>query len=100
MSFSAGSMGGWLKSPQQESLGPGPAGEPLCPLVKPGTLRPHESWTGCTQQHVCVLPIHPVVLEEGGPGEASLSAEPPELEDFEATLGSDGRCGRSDSTAG
>ncbi|XP_069427124.1 tuberin isoform X11 [Ovis canadensis] len=37
-----------------------------------------------------------VVLEEGGPGEASLSAEPPELEDFEATLGSDGRCGRSD----
>ncbi|KAJ1067415.1 hypothetical protein K5549_010533 [Capra hircus] len=37
-----------------------------------------------------------VVLEEGGPGEASLSAEPPELEDFEATLGSDGHCGRSD----
>uniref|UniRef100_A0A8B9Z0G2 Tuberin n=1 Tax=Bos mutus grunniens TaxID=30521 RepID=A0A8B9Z0G2_BOSMU len=37
-----------------------------------------------------------VVLEEGGPGEAGLSAEPPELEDFEATLGSDGRCGRSD----
>ncbi|XP_055265175.1 tuberin isoform X2 [Moschus berezovskii] len=37
-----------------------------------------------------------VVMEEGGPGEAGLSAEPPELEDFEATLGSDGRCGRSD----
>ncbi|KAL1286546.1 TSC2 [Ovibos moschatus] len=40
-----------------------------------------------------------VVLEEGGPGEASLSAEPPELEDFEATLGSDGRCGHSDSSS-
>ncbi|XP_061008553.1 tuberin isoform X10 [Dama dama] len=37
-----------------------------------------------------------VVLEEGGPGEAVLSAEPPELEDFEATLGSDERCRRSD----
>ncbi|XP_040110061.1 tuberin isoform X4 [Oryx dammah] len=37
-----------------------------------------------------------VVLEEGGPGETGLSAEPPELEDFEAALGSDGRCGRSD----
>ncbi|XP_043312058.1 tuberin isoform X3 [Cervus elaphus] len=37
-----------------------------------------------------------VVLEEGGPGEAGLSAEPPELEDFEATLGSDERCRRSD----
>ncbi|KAB0381598.1 hypothetical protein FD755_003515 [Muntiacus reevesi] len=37
-----------------------------------------------------------VVLEEGGPGEAGLSAEPPELEDFEVTLGSDERCRRSD----
>ncbi|XP_057604915.1 tuberin isoform X3 [Hippopotamus amphibius kiboko] len=32
-----------------------------------------------------------VVLEEGSPGEASLPVEPPELEDFEATLGTDGR---------
>ncbi|XP_028353781.1 tuberin isoform X1 [Physeter macrocephalus] len=31
-----------------------------------------------------------VVLEEGSPGEASLPVEPPELEDFEATLGTDG----------
>ena len=47
-------------------------------------------------QHVCVLPDSAVVLEEGGPGEAGLSAEPPELEDFEATLGSDEHCRRSD----
>ncbi|XP_057384781.1 tuberin isoform X7 [Balaenoptera acutorostrata] len=31
-----------------------------------------------------------VVLEEGSPGEASLPVDPPELEDFEATLGTDG----------
>ncbi|XP_058892359.1 tuberin isoform X2 [Kogia breviceps] len=31
-----------------------------------------------------------VVLEEGSPGEASLPVEPPELEDFEATLGTVG----------
>ncbi|XP_016063537.1 PREDICTED: tuberin isoform X5 [Miniopterus natalensis] len=33
-----------------------------------------------------------VVLEEGSPSEADLLGEPPELEDFEATLGTDGRC--------
>ncbi|XP_066131359.1 tuberin isoform X8 [Saccopteryx bilineata] len=33
-----------------------------------------------------------VVLEEGSPGEANLLAEPPELEDFEATLDPDRRC--------
>ncbi|KAF6271829.1 TSC complex subunit 2 [Rhinolophus ferrumequinum] len=33
-----------------------------------------------------------VVLEEGSPGEANLPVEPPELEDFEATLGTDRRC--------
>ncbi|XP_037013158.2 tuberin isoform X3 [Artibeus jamaicensis] len=33
-----------------------------------------------------------VVLEEGSPSEASSPAEPPELEDFEATLGTDGHC--------
>nr|KAF6491372.1 TSC complex subunit 2 [Molossus molossus] len=33
-----------------------------------------------------------VVLEEGSPGEANLLVEPPELEDFEATLGTDRRC--------
>ncbi|XP_071078115.1 tuberin isoform X4 [Desmodus rotundus] len=33
-----------------------------------------------------------VVLEEGSPSEANLLAEPPELEDFEATLGTDRHC--------
>ncbi|XP_015992051.2 tuberin isoform X6 [Rousettus aegyptiacus] len=33
-----------------------------------------------------------VVLEEGSPGETNLPVEPPELEDFEATLGTDRRC--------
>ncbi|XP_054445380.1 tuberin isoform X1 [Pteronotus mesoamericanus] len=33
-----------------------------------------------------------VVLEEGGPSEANLLMEPPELEDFEATLGADRHC--------
>ncbi|XP_019504068.1 PREDICTED: tuberin isoform X3 [Hipposideros armiger] len=33
-----------------------------------------------------------VVLEEGDAGEAHLLMEPPELEDFEATLGTDRRC--------
>ncbi|XP_057343804.1 tuberin isoform X2 [Manis pentadactyla] len=33
-----------------------------------------------------------VVPEEGSLGEADLSVEPPELEDFEAALGADGRC--------
>lgn len=35
-----------------------------------------------------------VVLEEGGPSEAASLAEPPELEDFEATLGTDRHCRR------
>lgn len=39
---------------------------------------------------MCVLPDSAVVLEEGGLDEASLL--PPELEDFEATLGTDRRC--------
>ncbi|XP_037669896.1 tuberin isoform X4 [Choloepus didactylus] len=34
----------------------------------------------------------PAVLEEGSPGKVNLSLEPPELEDFEASLGADGRC--------
>ncbi|XP_045676801.1 tuberin isoform X2 [Phyllostomus hastatus] len=33
-----------------------------------------------------------VVLEEGSPNEAASLAEPPELEDFEATLGTDRHC--------
>ncbi|KAF6127991.1 TSC complex subunit 2 [Phyllostomus discolor] len=33
-----------------------------------------------------------VVLEEGSPSEAALLAEPPELEDFEATLGTERHC--------
>ncbi|XP_036890573.1 tuberin isoform X4 [Sturnira hondurensis] len=33
-----------------------------------------------------------VVLEEGSPSEAPSPAEPPELEDFEATLGTDRHC--------
>ncbi|XP_029802286.1 tuberin [Suricata suricatta] len=33
-----------------------------------------------------------VVLEEGGPGDADLPLEPTELEDFEATLGTERRC--------
>lgn len=39
---------------------------------------------------ICVLPDSAVVLEEGSPDEANLL--PPELEDFEATLGTDRRC--------
>lgn len=41
---------------------------------------------------VCFLPDSAVVLEEGSPGETNLPVEPPELEDFEATLGTDRRC--------
>ncbi|XP_008579940.1 PREDICTED: tuberin isoform X3 [Galeopterus variegatus] len=37
-----------------------------------------------------------VVLEEGGPGEAHASMEPPELEDFEAALGTDRHCGHAE----
>ncbi|XP_052615028.1 LOW QUALITY PROTEIN: tuberin [Peromyscus californicus insignis] len=37
-----------------------------------------------------------VVLEEGGPGEAHVPGEPPELEDFEAALGTDRHCQRPD----
>uniref|UniRef100_G1MHB7 Tuberin n=1 Tax=Ailuropoda melanoleuca TaxID=9646 RepID=G1MHB7_AILME len=37
-----------------------------------------------------------VVLEEGSPSESHLSAEPTELEDFEATLGTDRRGGRAE----
>lgn len=40
----------------------------------------------------CFLPDSAVVLEEGSPGETNLPVEPPELEDFEATLGTDRRC--------
>ncbi|XP_075851078.1 tuberin isoform X2 [Microcebus murinus] len=35
-----------------------------------------------------------VVMEEGSPGEAHVSVEPPELEDLEAALGPDRPCGR------
>lgn len=54
-------------------------------------LRPHEL-LGLDQRPaaICVLPDSAVVLEEGAPDEASLL--PPELEDFEATLGTDRRC--------
>lgn len=45
-----------------------------------------------TQQPFSVYPDSAVVLEEGSPGEANLPVEPPELEDFEATLGTDRRC--------
>lgn len=45
---------------------------------------------------VCVLPDSAVVLEEGSPGEAHVPVEPPELEDFEATLGTDRHCQRPD----
>ncbi|XP_005599123.2 tuberin isoform X10 [Equus caballus] len=37
-----------------------------------------------------------VVLEEGSPGEANVPVEPPNLEDFEATLGTDRRCPRTE----
>ncbi|XP_055460727.1 tuberin isoform X2 [Psammomys obesus] len=37
-----------------------------------------------------------VVLEEGSPGEAQVPGEPPELEDFEAALGTDRHCQRPD----
>ncbi|XP_028709746.1 tuberin isoform X9 [Peromyscus leucopus] len=37
-----------------------------------------------------------VVLEEGSPGEAHVPGEPPELEDFEAALGTDRHCQRPD----
>ncbi|KAL6091906.1 hypothetical protein STEG23_002832 [Scotinomys teguina] len=37
-----------------------------------------------------------VVLEEGSPGEAHVPGEPPELEDFEAALGTDRPCQRPD----
>ncbi|XP_013373112.1 PREDICTED: tuberin isoform X3 [Chinchilla lanigera] len=37
-----------------------------------------------------------VVLEEGSPGETHMPGEPPELEDFEAALGTDRRCQRPD----
>ncbi|KAL1779937.1 tuberin isoform X1 [Sigmodon hispidus] len=37
-----------------------------------------------------------VVLEEGSPGEAHVPVEPPELEDFEAALGTDRHCQRPD----
>ncbi|XP_008854468.1 tuberin isoform X7 [Nannospalax galili] len=37
-----------------------------------------------------------VVLEEGSPGEAHVPLEPPELEDFEAALGTDRHCQRPD----
>ncbi|XP_036771864.1 tuberin isoform X8 [Manis pentadactyla] len=40
----------------------------------------------------CVPADSAVVPEEGSLGEADLSVEPPELEDFEAALGADGRC--------
>ncbi|XP_045397120.1 tuberin isoform X6 [Lemur catta] len=36
-----------------------------------------------------------VVMEEGGPGEAHVPVEPPELEDLEAALGPDRSCGRA-----
>lgn len=75
--------------------GGGPAGGPLCPLVgeKLVPLRPRELLAAglAPSSTVCVFPDSAVVLEEGSPGEASLPVEPPELEDFEATLGTDGR---------
>ncbi|XP_008541534.2 tuberin isoform X2 [Equus przewalskii] len=37
-----------------------------------------------------------VVLEEGSPGEANVPVEPADLEDFEATLGTDRRCPRTE----
>lgn len=40
----------------------------------------------------CVPADSAVVPEEGSLGEADLSVEPPELEDFEAALGADRRC--------
>lgn len=46
-------------------------------------------------QHPAALFVHPdsaVVLEEGSPGEANLPVEPLELEDLEATLGTDRHC--------
>lgn len=43
-----------------------------------------------------VLPDSAVVLEEGSPGEANVPVEPPDLEDFEATLGTDRRCPRTE----
>lgn len=54
-------------------------------------LRPREQ-PGLDQHPaaMCVLPDSAVVLEEGSPDEANLL--PPELEDFEATLGTDRRC--------
>uniref|UniRef100_Q61037-4 Isoform C of Tuberin n=1 Tax=Mus musculus TaxID=10090 RepID=Q61037-4 len=37
-----------------------------------------------------------MVLEEGSPGETQVPVEPPELEDFEAALGTDRHCQRPD----
>lgn len=45
---------------------------------------------------VCVLPDSAMVLEEGSPGETQVPVEPPELEDFEAALGTDRHCQRPD----
>lgn len=45
---------------------------------------------------ICVLPDSAVVPEEGSPSETHLSAEPMELEDFEATLGTDRRGDRAE----
>lgn len=50
-------------------------------------------WAGpAPSSPVCVLPDSAVVLEEGSPSEAASLAEPRELEDFEATLGTDRHC--------
>lgn len=91
----AGLMGGGGLEPQARgALGEAPLGAavvshrawliPLRPCELPGP-----------GQHPAALSVHPdsaVVLEEGSPGEANLPVEPPELEDFEATLGTDRRC--------
>ncbi|XP_073070444.1 tuberin isoform X6 [Manis javanica] len=65
--------------------GPGPPRPPSVPSSRPdgrGGLEPLWRKAGDSA----------VVPEEGSLGEADLSVEPPELEDFEAALGADRRC--------
>lgn len=62
---------------------------PLRPCEPPGAgLAPSSP--------IRVLPDSAVVLEEGNSSETSLPVEPTELEDFEATLGTDRRYGRTE----
>lgn len=68
-----------------------PAGRGCCSEVTGASRLPNTK-----QAALSVLPDSAVVLEEGSPGEAHVPVEPPELEDFEAALGTDRHCQRPD----